>query len=404
MDEQSHTSLQAAAKPKLLFFDFITHLGGAPRSTTELASHLKAHYDIRFVDAYGYVSDFAKLVQSAGISYEVLCPDECKVVIGSKGQLFKRALATLGAIPSLSRVRKKLREVVRREAPDLLWTSSIKALSVLHFAVDRHAPILYYARGAADWSRVPFALKRLLKSRVNLFLCLGQAVRENVLELGVAAEKVKVVPNAVDMERFEGVDDPDPALPMMDKPVRILLPGSLVERKGQTIAVRVLGELVTRQQIDAVLYFAGDEPAGSQGAYGGLLKKMSADLGVSDRVCYLGWRRDILNVTRACTCVVLPSSDEGMSRAIMESMAMRRPVISTPVGATAELLRDGEAGWIVPVNDAKQLAKALLEQIRQPELSQRKVEAAYRHISENYSRAAQTRAFIAAVQPVLDKK
>jgi glycosyltransferase involved in cell wall biosynthesis len=62
----------------------------------------------------------------------------------------------------------------------------------------------------------------------------------------------------------------------------------------------------------------------------------------------------------ACDIVALPSSKEGLSIAVMEAMALRRPVIATDVAGMPELVRNGETGMLIPPENVDALAQAML--------------------------------------------
>jgi glycosyltransferase involved in cell wall biosynthesis len=92
-------------------------------------------------------------------------------------------------------------------------------------------------------------------------------------------------------------------------------------------------------------------------------------LGLGDRVRITGWidsgqvREEIL----AARALVLPSFAEGLPVVIMESMALRRPVISTFVAGIPELVRSGQDGWLVPAGDVEALQTAIEACLAAPE-------------------------------------
>jgi glycosyltransferase involved in cell wall biosynthesis len=76
---------------------------------------------------------------------------------------------------------------------------------------------------------------------------------------------------------------------------------------------------------------------------------------------YLGAAHDVRAYISESDCIVLPSYREGMSRVIMEAMAMERPVITTNTAGCREAVEENYNGFLVPVRDAKALANAMLE-------------------------------------------
>ena len=96
------------------------------------------------------------------------------------------------------------------------------------------------------------------------------------------------------------------------------------------------------------------------------MKRRAAELGVADRVRFLGVRRDIPALVRASVAVLLPSEREGLPRSAMESMSLGVPVIGSRIRGTADLL-EGGCGLLVPVGDSAALADALARILDHPE-------------------------------------
>ncbi|WP_286974258.1 glycosyltransferase [Acetomicrobium sp. UBA5826] len=78
------------------------------------------------------------------------------------------------------------------------------------------------------------------------------------------------------------------------------------------------------------------------------LQRQSMDLGIYDRVVFLGLRRDIPSLLDAADGFVLSSAWEGLPNAVMEAMAAAKPVLAMNVGGVPELVKEGETGFIAP--------------------------------------------------------
>jgi glycosyltransferase involved in cell wall biosynthesis len=98
-----------------------------------------------------------------------------------------------------------------------------------------------------------------------------------------------------------------------------------------------------------------------------LLERRVSELGLSDRVHFLGWRRDMDAVYGDLDLVVNCSLNEGTPVALIEALAAARPVVATRVGGTPDLLGAQERGLLVPPRDPAALAAAMLDCLRQPE-------------------------------------
>ena len=98
------------------------------------------------------------------------------------------------------------------------------------------------------------------------------------------------------------------------------------------------------------------------------LEALSAELGIAEAVRFLGWRPDVASVIEACDIFCLPSLNEGMGKAIVEAMAMGKPVIASDVGGIPDLVVPGENGILVPPGDSDALAEAILNLRDHPEM------------------------------------
>lgn len=88
------------------------------------------------------------------------------------------------------------------------------------------------------------------------------------------------------------------------------------------------------------------------------LKAYALELGVADRVHFLGFQNDVRALIRASDALILASNQEGLARCIMESMALEVPVIGTDIRGIRDLLEDG-AGVLVPPGNTQSLLQAM---------------------------------------------
>jgi glycosyltransferase involved in cell wall biosynthesis len=92
-------------------------------------------------------------------------------------------------------------------------------------------------------------------------------------------------------------------------------------------------------------------------------------LGIDGIVTFLGVRDDVPELLAASDLFVLPSSNEGLSQAMLEAMALGVPVVATRVGGATELVMTRGTGWLVPPEAPRQLAEAIVEALSQPWLA-----------------------------------
>lgn len=96
------------------------------------------------------------------------------------------------------------------------------------------------------------------------------------------------------------------------------------------------------------------------------VERQAQDLGISERVVFMGQRFDIPELLGASDLSVLPSHEEGFSNVILESMAAGLPVVATRVGGNAEAVIDGVTGWLVPPRNHEEMAIKIVDLLSNP--------------------------------------
>lgn len=110
------------------------------------------------------------------------------------------------------------------------------------------------------------------------------------------------------------------------------------------------------------------------------------ELRIEDKFIFTGQRDDVLRLLGAIDISVLSTHREGFPLVILESMAMRKPMVATAVGGIPEIVFPGVTGYLHREGDSDELASALLKLIENPEEVKRIGESAYQHVRKNFSR------------------
>lgn len=158
--------------------------------------------------------------------------------------------------------------------------------------------------------------------------------------------KIHVVHCGVDPDAFA-----DPA-PLRKGPPGLVSIGRFAEQKGQMILIDALAVCVNR---DLRLVLVGD------GDMRPALEQAIARHGLRDRVTLTGWLDEdgVHRELAQAHALVMPSFAEGLPMVVMEAMAAARPVLSTMIAGTPELVWQGQTGWLVPAGDVQALADAM---------------------------------------------
>jgi glycosyltransferase involved in cell wall biosynthesis len=195
------------------------------------------------------------------------------------------------------------------------------------------------------------AVQRLAHRLATHVIAVSEAVGETAVRLGVPRERVVVIPNGVDVERFAAAVA-DPTVRGENGAPVVGSVGCLAARKDYPTLLEALALLDRRGRgFRAVLVGDGKER--------GPLERRVEELGLAGRVRFLGERPDVERLLPGMDVFVLSSREEGIPNALLEAMAAGRPSVATAVGGTPEVLEDGETGWLVPPSDPSALAVAL---------------------------------------------
>jgi glycogen(starch) synthase len=206
--------------------------------------------------------------------------------------------------------------------------------------------------------------------RAGAVLTLTARLRDALVQGGVAANRIRVIPSGVNPSLFDQVR-PD-ELADVPRP-RVLFVGRLHQQKGADNAIRALPWLPHVQ-----LVIAGDGPERTR------LEGLTRHLGVSGRVSFLGFvpHDRVAGLLPAADAVVLPSRYEELGTALVEAMAAGTPVIASRVGGIPGLVTHGVHGLLVSPGDPVELAGAIDRVLRSPQLAAELVERARRRAGE----------------------
>lgn len=250
-------------------------------------------------------------------------------------------------------------------------------------------------RGRGLYHRVILGLERRVFATTRHIVAIARVGKAEIERLyGVPSERVAVVYNGVDLERFHPRNRDvhrNAARDEADLPPgawTALFIGSGFERKGLATALEAFAGLEDRT---ARLLVVG---RGETSAY----RALAARLGVGPRVAWLGPRADAERWYAAADAVVLPSRYEPFGNVHLEALATGTPVVTSRVAGGAELITDGRSGAVVDPRDPKAVAAAL-ERIKA--LDAIAVRESARRAAEPFTYAAQVAGFADIYRSVL---
>jgi glycosyltransferase involved in cell wall biosynthesis len=183
----------------------------------------------------------------------------------------------------------------------------------------------------------------------------------------VAADRIRVIPNAIDAERFRATaaerQRSRRALGLTDE-FAFLAIGRLEMQKDFPTLLQAVDQCI-RNGIRVKVLIVGD------GTQREKLESQSFQLGLQESVEFLGPRSDIPLLVASADGVVLASRWEGVPNALMEGMAAGVPFVATDVGGVSELACDGRAGFLARPQDPHALAREMARLVGMPESDRR---------------------------------
>lgn len=283
-------------------------------------------------------------------------------------------------------LQKRLAEVVETMRPDIIHTHSpvLNALPALAIGRSAGIPVVYEVRAfwedaavdqgtAREWGpryRLTRALETRALQRADAVTTICDGLRGDMLARGIPADKITVIPNAVNLSQFRFTATADAKLMQMYGLTRgntLGFAGSFYAYEGLDILLRAM-PLVLRALPQARLLLLGGGPQEAE------LRALAIHLDL-DRVVHFAGRVPHSEMTRyysAMDVMVYPRVSRRLTDLVtplkpLEAMAMGKLVVASDVGGHRELIRDGQNGHLFSAGSHEALAHCLIEQLNAPE-------------------------------------
>ncbi len=192
--------------------------------------------------------------------------------------------------------------------------------------------------------------------RASTVITVSGSLERAAVDAGIDPCKIVVLRNGVDTDRFRPLDRDSVRRRLSLGGTVLLCVGNLVPEKGQDIVLKALTAIE-----GATLLFAGDGPQRE------ILKRTATELGVSDRVRFLGMldQAALVEYYNAADLLVLASSREGWPNVLLESMACGTPAIAANVGGCSEVISTPAAGLLLPERSPESIAQSVHKRMRE---------------------------------------
>jgi glycosyltransferase involved in cell wall biosynthesis len=318
----------------------------------------------------------------------------CRALMVEAGRQGVEAAALANDTPRVRAAVAELAGELERRKADVLLCNGYKAAILGRPAARRvGVPAVAVSRGWTGESgrvRLYEAIDRLHLRWMDHVVCVAEAQARKARRAGARPERVRVIHNAVDPERFE---DLDPSY--RDRMVRHFRPGCervvgaagrLSPEKGFKVLVAAARRVLERDPAAGFLVF-GEGPCRRR------LTRQIERTGLGGAFVLAGFRADLDRFMPFFDLLALPSFTEGMPNVVLEAFAAGVPVVSTAVGGAPEVVEDGVSGFLVPAGDAEALADRIAEALASEERLRDMGLHGRQRVHEYFTFAAQARAY-----------
>jgi glycosyltransferase involved in cell wall biosynthesis len=340
------TSNSAGRVPSALFLISNLGLGGAERQLVYLAVGLKERgWEVTIASLSPLVHpEFKVLLKAKGVSLEVL-QDRMSASVPALGRALRAAVALVK--------RRRPSVIVGFMPHGALFARSLGRI----MSVPRIVTSLRSTRSTRRWHDSLLAATRSLD---HAAVANSAAAAKAQAAAGVIdVRKCRLVYNGFQLdEASSGSGDPE-------RPILFTWLHVAVFRTEKGHANLLRAAAIVARTRPFRLLLAGEGPRLED------MKVVAAELGLGDKVAFLGKRTDVTSLLRSADAFVLPSVWEGLPNALIEALAAGLPAVATDVGGTPEVLSHGETGFLVPPENPDDLAAAMLRMMDMSESERR---------------------------------
>jgi len=286
----------------------------------------------------------------------------------------------LGEIKLMRQLEERLMEVARQVKPDILHAHSpvLNAIPALRVGRRLGLPVVYEIRafwedaavdhGTTTEGSLRYRMTRGLETwalrRVDHATTICEGLRADIVARGIPAEKVTVIPNAVDIESFDPGGDPDESLKAqlgLSSCTLIGFIGSFYAYEGLDLLLEAFPRILARLP-DVRLLLVGGGPQDAA------LKEQARRLGIEDKVVFTGRvpHHEVQRYYDLIDVLAYPRHSMRLTDLVtplkpLEAMAQGRLLVASDVGGHRELIRDGETGTLFRAGDVNSLAETIMK-------------------------------------------
>lgn len=204
--------------------------------------------------------------------------------------------------------------------------------------------------------KIYYAFNRISCRNVNHIIAVSKAIKRELMQMSkIPEEKISVIYNGIEEKYNIPVAQPS-------KSPTIAMVGRLTYEKGIDLFLDCVS-ILYNTEFKPNFWIVGEGPEKNYA------KEKTAQLGLTDRVSFLGFRQDVSKILSAVDILVIPSRNEGLSMIALEGMGLNKPIVSFAVGGLPEVIIDGVTGILVEPYNVSLLGESILKLLRDKNLA-----------------------------------
>ena len=293
----------------------------------------------------------------------------------------------------------RIRRLIKRYHCDILHSHTSHAHSLAYLAsIGTGVKRLVTRRVDFSIFRHSFLKLSGLKYRLlaDYYIAISHKIKDVLLNDGIADQRIFVVHSGIDPHRFKQASG-DHLLSEFDigeNQQVVINVAHLAGHKGQKYLVRAIPQVLAKLP-DTRFFIVG------QGELLDELKQTASGLGLKRELVFTGFRNDVADFYRIADLFVMSSVQEGLGTAVLDALALAKPVVATDTGGLPEIIQDGKTGRLVVPADPAALAEGIIEMLTRTEAAKAMAEAGRAMVQNFFSTDAMVENNIKVYEKVL---
>ena len=361
-------------KPKILWLDPADFLGGAELFSLDVLPSLAKDFKIT-VMTNEHDSEFARKLPNT-IEKELSKLPQLKPITPQK-------------IIEFFRIAKNLHKYIggTEKNFDLIHTNSIRSHIIASQALkkipkNRRPKLTFFIH---DFTFPKWAIQYFSKQSDMIFTC-SEAVKKDICTKGVSEEKISVIPNGIDVEKFSQIiQNKELQLLVLEQPIIGLL-GRIDWWKGQDIFLKAAQEVIQKYPKAQFKIYGESSPHDPKTQqFEKRLREFVERNNLSTHVQFCGFIPAEEVFSQIDILIHASTQSEPFGRVIIEALAAETPVIASNLGGSSEIIENNIHGFLIPPKNPELLATKIIELIENEDLRKKFSENGKKLVAEEFS-------------------